>query len=135
MPTQSPAKASQSVQTMKAVRIPKSGGPEVLVYEDAPRPEPGTGQALVRVHAAGVNPFDWKVRQGYLKEMIPFKMPLILGWDFSGVIEAVGSGFSRFKKGDAAFGDVEPARAGAYAECVVVKESEIASKPKTIDHL
>ena len=54
--------------TMKAVRIHAYGGPEVLVYEDAPRPQAGKGEVLVRVHAAGINPVDWKVRQGLAKE-------------------------------------------------------------------
>src|SRR4029077_12607466 len=89
--------ASATSQTMKAIRIHTYGGPEVLKYEAAPRPEPQAGEGLVRVHAAGVNPIDWKVREGEMKEVWPHKFPLILGWDLSGVVEELGRGVSRFK--------------------------------------
>ena len=75
---------------MKAIRIHNYGGPEVLQYEDAPRPKPQAGEVLIRVHAAGVNPIDWKVREGHMKDFWPHKFPLILGWDLSGVVEEVG---------------------------------------------
>src|SRR3984893_7197135 len=70
----------QLSNTMKAIRIHNYGGPEVVQYEDAPRPEPQAGEVLVRVHAAGVNPIDWKVREGHMKDFWPHKFPLILGW-------------------------------------------------------
>src|SRR5947199_10676389 len=81
--------AGATSQTMKAIRIHNYGGPEVLHYEDAPRPEPQAGEVLVRVHAAGVNPIDWKVRAGHRKDILPVSFPLILGWYLSGVIEKV----------------------------------------------
>src|SRR6476661_4986664 len=84
--------ASATSQTMKAIRIHNYGGPEVLQYEDAPRPQPQAGEVLVRVHAAGVNPIDWKVREGHMKDFWPHKFPLILGWDLSGVVEELGTG-------------------------------------------
>ncbi len=62
---------------MKAVRVHAYGGPEVLTYEDAPRPKPGPGELLIRVHAAGVNPVDWKVREGYLKDRLKHSMPYV----------------------------------------------------------
>jgi alanyl-tRNA synthetase len=71
------------MSTMKAVRIHQYGGPEVLKYEDAPRPEPREDDVLVRVHAAGVNPVDWKAREGHLQKMIPYPLPMIPGWDLS----------------------------------------------------
>src|SRR5439155_1365471 len=74
---------SQKKGTMNAIRIHNYGGPEVLKYEDAPRPEPQAGEVLVRVHAAGVNPIDWKVREGHMKDFWPHKLPLILEWDLS----------------------------------------------------
>ena len=77
---------------MKAIRIHNYGGPEVLHYEDAPRPKPHAGEVLVRVHAAGVNPIDWKVREGHMKDFWHHKFPLILGWDCLGVVEEVGPG-------------------------------------------
>src|SRR5260370_629940 len=100
---------------MKAIRIHNYGGPEVLKYEDAPRPEPQEGEVLVRVHAAGVNPIDWKVREGHMKDFWPHKFPLILGWDLSGVVEEIGAGVSRFKKADEVYSVPDASRDGAYA--------------------
>jgi NADPH:quinone reductase-like Zn-dependent oxidoreductase len=120
---------------MKAVRIHEYGGPEVLRYEDAPRPEPGAGEVLIRVHAASVNPVDWKVRAGYAKDRLKYKMPFIPGWDASGVVEGVGPGVSRLKVGDEVYSRPDISRDGTYAEYVAVKESEVALKPKSIDHV
>jgi len=122
-------------QTMKAVRIHNYGGPEVLKYEDAPRPQPGEGEVLVRVHATSVNPIDWKVRAGYMKDFIPHSFPLILGWDVSGVIEEVGSNVSHFKKGDEVYSLPDHTRNGAYAEYIVVRESKVALKPNALHHV
>jgi NADPH:quinone reductase-like Zn-dependent oxidoreductase len=123
------------MKTMKAVCIYSYGGPGVLVYEDAPRPHPAAGEVLVRVHAAGINPVDWKIREGHLKEMLHHTFPLVLGWDVSGVIEALGSGLTRLKLGDEVFSRPDISRDGAYAEFIVIKESEVALKPKSIDHI
>ena len=120
---------------MKAVRIHSYGGPEVLQYEAAPRPKPGKGEVLIRVHAAGVNPIDWKVRAGYMKDFIPHSFPLILGWDVSGVIEEVGPNVSRSKKGDEVYSLPDHTRDGAYAEYIVVRESEVALKPNALHHV
>ena len=120
---------------MKAIRIHNYGGPEVLKHEEAPRPQPGAGEVLIRVHATSVNPIDWKVRQGYMKDLWPHKFPLILGWDVSGVVEAIGTGVSRFKKGDEVYSVPNPSRDGAYAEYIVVEESELALKPKSLHHV
>jgi NADPH:quinone reductase-like Zn-dependent oxidoreductase len=127
--------ASAPSQTMKAIRIHNYGGPEVLHYEDAPRPEPQAGEVLVRVHAAGVNPIDWKVREGHVKDFWSHKFPLILGWDLSGVVEELGRGVSRFKIGDEVYSVPDPNRDGAYAEYIVVRESELALKPKLLHHI
>jgi len=123
------------MRTMKAVSIYGYGGPEVLVYEDAPRPHPDAGEVLVRVHAAGVNPVDWKIREGHLKDMLHHTFPLVLGWDLSGVVESLGTGITRLKVGDEVFSRPDIARDGAYAEFIVVKETELALKPRRIDHL
>ena len=123
------------METMKAIRFHTFGGPEVLLYEDAPRPQPGTGDVLVRVHAAGVNPVDWKIREGHLKQMLNHTLPLIPGWDFSGVVEAVGLGVNGLKKGDEVFSRPDIARNGAYAEHIAVRASEVAAKPKSIGHV
>ena len=121
--------------TMKAIRIHNYGGPEVLKYEDAPRPKPQAGEVLVRVHAAGVNPIDWKVREGHMKDFWPHKFPLILGWDLSGVVEEIGASVSRFKIGDEVYSVPDPTRNGAYAEYIVVRESELALKPRSLHHI
>ena len=123
------------METMKSVRIHTYGGPEVLVYEDAPRPTPGTGEVLIRVHAAGVNPVDWKVREGYVKQWINHSLPLIPGWDVSGVVEAAGAGAGRLKKGNEVYSRPDISRDGAYAQYIVVQESEVAIKPKSLDHI
>ena len=123
------------MKTMKAVCIYSYGGPEVLVYEDAPCPHPGPGEVLVRIHAAGINPVDWKIREGHLKEMLHYTFPLVLGWDLSGVVESLGSGLTRLKVGDEVFSRPDISRDGAYAEFIVVKESDLALKPKSIDHI
>nr|WP_324259553.1 NADP-dependent oxidoreductase [Cellvibrio fontiphilus] len=119
---------------MKAVRIHAYGGQEVLTVEDAPMPEIGERDLLVRVVASAINPVDWKIRAGYLKEMLPYQFPLILGWDVSGVVEAVGSGVTKFKPGDAVYSRPNILRNGSYAEFIAIDENEAAFKPKTISH-
>jgi NADPH:quinone reductase-like Zn-dependent oxidoreductase len=126
---------SATSQTMKAIRIHNYGGPEVLQYEDAPRPQPQAGEVLIRVHAAGVNPIDWKVREGHMKDFWPHKFPLILGWDLSGVVEELGRGVSRFKIGDEVSSIPDPTRNGAYADYIVVREPELALKPNSLHHI
>jgi len=126
--------------TMKAVRIHEYGGPEVLRYEDAPCPVPGKGEVLVRIHAAAINPLDWKIRAGHVKNWLRYTLPMIPGWDFSGVIESVGLGgetsvSEQWKPGDEVYGRPEISRDGAYAEFIAVRASEVALKPKSIDHV
>ena len=123
------------MRTMKAVCIYSYGGPGVLVYEDAPRPLPSDGEVLVRVHAAGVNPVDWKIREGHLKDMLHHTFPLVLGWDVSGVVEALGANVSRLRVGDEVFSRPDISRDGAYADFIVIRESEVARKPESIDHI
>jgi NADPH:quinone reductase-like Zn-dependent oxidoreductase len=119
--------------TMKAVRVHEYGSPEVLRYEDAPRPVPGAGEVLVRVHAAAINPVDWKIRAGHVKNWLQYTLPMISGWDFSGVVESVGPDAGSWKPGDEVFGRPDISRDGAYAEYIAVRASEIAFKPKSID--
>ncbi len=120
---------------MKAVRIHGYGDVGVLKYEDAPMPTVGASDVLVRVVAAAVNPVDWKIRAGYLQQMIPYQFPLTLGWDVSGVVEAVGKDVARFKVGDAVFSRPDIKRNGTYAEYVAIREDELARKPRTISHI
>lgn len=123
------------MDTMKAVRIHEYGGPEVLRYEDAPRPVVKPDEVLIRVHAAGVNPVDWKVRAGHVKSMFNYSMPLIPGWDVSGVVQTTGLDTSRLRAGDEVYSRPDIARDGAYAEYIAVRESEVALKPKSLDHV
>jgi len=124
------------MESMKAVRVHNYGGPEVLRFEDAPRPTPGSGELLVRVHAVSVNPIDWKVRAGDMKDYIPLHLPFIPGWDVSGVVEAVGAGVTKFKKGDEVYARPDVTQhGGAYAEYAVVKETQTALKPKSVDYV
>ena len=119
---------------MKAVRIHEYGNSNVLAFEDAPKPSITAEDVLIRVVATSVNPVDWKIREGYLQEMISYEMPLTLGWDVSGVIEAVGAEVTRFNVGDAVYSRPDITRNGTYAEFVAVRENEIAHKPQTISH-
>lgn len=130
-------------ELMKAVRLHAFGGLDVLVYEDAPKPIPGPGEVLVRVHAAGLNPPDLMLRDGYRAlppEWRPDPVfPLALGTDISGTVEAVAEDVTGFAPGDAVFSMVRfPADlmkgSGAYAEFVAVAASELAHKPAAIDY-
>src|SRR4051812_36794355 len=119
---------------MKAVRIHGFGGPEVLQLEEAPRPEPGPGEVLVRVHAAGVNPMDWKVRAG-LFQRIPYRLPLILGWDVSGTVEGVGPEVQGVAVGWEVHARTDITRDGAYAEYVLVAARDLVARPTLLDHV
>ncbi|MBC8101058.1 MAG: NADP-dependent oxidoreductase, partial [Cytophagales bacterium] len=119
--------------TMKAVRIHEFGGPEGLIYEEAPRPEPEAGEVLIKVMAAGINPIDLMIGAGGFEEMVPHTLPLILGWDVAGTVEALGTGVSGFAVGDAVFAVADLRRDGAYAEYVVVSAAALCPKPTMID--
>lgn len=121
--------------TMKAVRIHGYGGLEVLAYEEAPCPDVKEDEVLIQVFAAGVNPFDWKVREGYLAGWFNHPLPLILGWDVSGVIQGVGSGVTNFTIGEAVFSRADVSRDGAYAEYVSVLADNVVPKPRSLDHV
>jgi NADPH:quinone reductase-like Zn-dependent oxidoreductase len=129
---------------MKAVRQHEFGGPEVLLYEDAPIPEIKPGEVRIRVYAAGLNPPDWYLRDGFKilppewQPKLPF--PIILGTDISGVIEAVADDVKDFSVGDEVYSMVRfpgevLGNSRAYAEYVTVSASEVAIKPKGIDHV
>lgn len=131
-----------STATMKAVRLHTHGGPEVLRYEDAPRPVAATGEVLVRVYAVGINPPDWYLRDGYSSLPADWRpsvaLPAIPGTDISGVVEAVGAGVQGFVPGDEVFGMVRFPSFGlssAYAEYVAAPATDLARKPAGIDHV
>lgn len=119
--------------TMQAVRQHGYGGPEVLRLDQVPRPVPGPGQALVRVHAASVNPIDWKLRTGALREMMPQAMPAGVGQDFAGSVEQAGEG-AGFQAGEAVYGMLPTDRTGSYAEFVVLEAAGLARQPPGLGH-
>ena len=118
---------------MKAVRVHKFGGPDVLVIDELPIPSPGPGELLVRVAAAGVGPWDALIREGKSKVSPP--PPLTLGSDLSGVVEAVGPEVAGFKVGDQVYGVTNPQFCGAYAEYALASAAMIARKPPRLSHI
>src|ERR1043165_7414418 len=120
--------------TMKAIVIHQYGGPEVLKYEDVPRPEPKEDQILVRVIAAGVHPVDGMIRSGMFAKNGEGAFPMILGGDVAGVVERVGNRITKFKAGDPVFAYVSLDSGGGYAQYAVVPEKEAAPKPKSLSY-
>ncbi len=123
--------------TMRALVTHEWGDPEQMRLEQVPRPEAGDGELLVRVEAAGINPVDWKTRRsGGLMASRGVAPPVILGWDISGVVEAVGAGVDGFAVGDEVFGlPLFPKVAGGYAEYVAAPAADLAHKPSNITHV
>ncbi len=115
---------------MKAVQLTGFGGPEVVRIGDAPVPTAGPGQLLVRAAAAGVNPVDWKIREGYMKDFFPFVFPCTLGNEMAGTVEALGEGVEGFAVGDAVFGSTGPT--GSWAELVAIDAASVAKKPASL---
>jgi len=116
-------------QSIQAIRVHQYGGPEQLKLEQIPCPEPQTGEVLVRVYTAGVLPAEWKLRQGFFKDMLPVSFPYIPGSAFAGVVEEIGPGVTAFQKGQAVFGR---SNKGAYAEYTTVSVDTLALKPETL---
>jgi NADPH:quinone reductase-like Zn-dependent oxidoreductase len=114
---------------MKAIVIHGYGSPEVLQYEDCQDPVPGPGEVLVKVAASSVNPFDFKVRSGAMKDFVPLTFPAILGIDVSGTVESVGPGVTTFGPGDKVFA----VGSQAYATRCVVKAAVLVKIPEGAD--
>ena len=124
-----------SASSMRAVLQHGFGGPDVLQLADTPRPQPLPTEVLVRVHAAGINPVDWKTRSGTGVAGVLGEPPFILGWDVSGVVEETGFGVTTLKPGDEVYGmPWFPRAAGGYAEYVTAPARQFARKPATIGH-
>lgn len=121
---------------MKAVCINHYGDVNTLIYQDIPKPTPKADELLIKVHAAGINPIDCKTRSGKgLSFLYKETFPLILGWDVSGVVEAVGEAVTAFKIGDAVYGMPRfPEIAGAYAEYITAPAEQMAHKPQNLNH-
>jgi len=111
--------------TMQAIQAQDYGGPEVLVLERAPRPEPNADQVLIQLKASGVNPADWKYRSGVYKQFMQLQFPWTPGMEGSGVVEAVGENITTLKKGDEVYGIVT----GGYAEYALALENDVQLKP------
>ena len=124
--------------TMKAVRMRAFGGTDVLHFDEVERPEPSTGEVLVRVHAAGVNPVDWGARSYPMPSTTGaagVRLPYILGWDLAGEVVALGAGVTQFVQGEAIYGMPRfPAEAKAYSEYTTVPASDLARKPEHLSY-
>jgi len=120
---------------MQAVRIHEFGGLDSLKVEETPTPEPGAGDVLVRIHAAGINPVDWKTCAGEgVASRLEDPFPFIPGWDVSGVVQAPGAGVSDFRAGDAVCGMVRwPWGGGGYAEYVAAPAVDLVARPGSMD--
>ncbi len=125
---------AQSPSSMKAIVIHQYGGPEVLKYEDAPRPEPKEDEILIRVMAASVNPVDVGIRSGIYAQYFHTKLPLIPGMDAAGIVEQTGAKITKFKKGDPVYAFFTLANEGGYAQFVIAKENEASAKPKPLTY-
>jgi alcohol dehydrogenase len=124
---------------MKSAQIKRYGSSEVIeINQMTPTPNLAAGKILVVVKVAGINPIDWKIREGYMQQMIPLQFPSTLGMDFSGVIKQVGEGVSPsdFKQGDEVYGQagVVSGGSGAFAELTLANKDSISHKPKSLSH-
>jgi NADPH:quinone reductase-like Zn-dependent oxidoreductase len=117
--------------SIKAVQLYEFGEPDVLRYESIPKPTPKQGEVLVRVQATAVNALDRKIRSGYMQGFMDFSLPLILGCDVAGIVEAVGSGVTGFAPGDEIYA-MPRNSVGMYAEYVTLPVTEVAKKPQSI---
>lgn len=122
-------------EIMKAAQLINYGGQDVIKTNDeTAKPSAGSDQVLVEVHAAGLNPFDWKVREGYMQEFIPIELPAILGSDFAGVVAEVGDNVTGFGVGQEVYGMANSVGGhGSYAEFSPVPASQIVAMPTSVD--
>jgi len=126
---------------MKSIQIKKYGGSDVVeVNKTASVPSISSGKILVNVKASGVNPSDWKIREGYFQQMVPLQFPSTLGGDFSGIVKQIGEDdniSSDFKQGDDVYGCASVLKdgSGAFAELALVNKDSIAYKPKSLNYV
>ena len=118
---------------MRAFVLTRYGGPEVAELREVPVPEPGRGEVRIDVKAAGLNPVDFKTRDGKLRVINRYALPIVLGCELSGVVASVGEGVTRFRPGDEVFTRVAKERLGAFAETACVHEDLVAKKPASLD--
>ena len=117
---------------MKAIVINQYGDKNELKEEELEKPEPKVDEVLIEIHAAAVNPIDWKLRYGYLEDKFAFDFPIVLGWDAAGIVTEVGGNVSSFKEGDRVFVRPELTNRGTYAEYTTAKADLIAEIPENI---
>jgi len=120
--------------TMKAIRVHAYGGAEKMILEEVERPVAAEDELLVRVQAAGINPVDWKVREGRLQDFLQLELPYIMGYDLSGGVAETGAAVEEFQPGDQIFTFRNTALPGAFAEYAVIKAAEAAIKPDSLDY-
>jgi alcohol dehydrogenase len=118
---------------MQAYVLTRYGDASAMELRDVPEPTAGDGEVLIAVRAAGLNPVDYKVRQGKLRLVTRLDLPRVAGSELSGVVEGVGGGVSRLRAGDRVFARVDKKKLGAYAACVVVQEALVAKMPESLD--
>ena len=119
---------------MKAAVIDQFGSAEVLQVRDMPDPLPHAGQILVDVHATNINPIDWKMREGQMAMRYGEEFPMILGWDCSGIVTAIGEGVTEFALGDEVFARSDVATGRCYAEQAVLNTGTVVKKPAVLSH-
>jgi NADPH:quinone reductase-like Zn-dependent oxidoreductase len=118
---------------MKAIRVHRFGGPEVLTYEEIPRPIPAPDEVVVRIEAAGVGPWDAWIRSG--RSALPQPLPLTLGSDLAGIVEEVGESVRGLHAGEEVYGVTNPQFTGAYAQWAVASAAMVSSKPRSLDFI
>ncbi|CAB3789574.1 Zinc-type alcohol dehydrogenase-like protein [Paraburkholderia ultramafica] len=117
---------------MKAFTIERYGNQDCVRMSDLPEPQLRDDDVLVQIHAAGVNPLDAKIRAGEFRQVLPYRLPLILGNEMAGIVTRVGSRVQRFKPGDEVYARPAKDRIGTFAEFIAVSEADLAIKPKTL---
>src|SRR5579883_1744152 len=117
---------------MRAYGVSRYGSNDLVKLFEVAKPSPGPGEVLIQVKAASVNPVDFKIRQGSLKQIFTYSFPLLLGNDSAGVIAEVGPGVTRFKKGDEVFSGADKDRLGTFAEFAIADEKSVALKPANL---
>src|SRR3979490_3034375 len=127
------ANEEQSHPSMMAWRVHEFGPPDIMRFERIHRPDPGPGEGLVKVEAAGVGPWDGWIRAG--KSALPQPLPLTLGSDLSGEIVAMGTGVSGLRAGDQVYGVTNPRFVGAYAEYALASAEMVSNKPTSLSHI
>ena len=124
-------KSAEKSKNMFAMIIEKTGGPEVFQYAEVPTPEPGADEVLIKIAYAGVNPADWKNREGHLAQYRPYAFPYIIGFDAAGVVAAVGEGVTEFTVGERVFTPTNHGQGGqgSYAEYALANADRVARIP------